>query len=126
MNWFSYDHQERGSMFLLPPFELRDYDGCDDYWDFLKQGFDLPDFPEYNPDVVMCAKRNYLIYFRKQQGFDNIQHNIQQQAYANYFNNKDRVYFIDPDWIISAHQVLGPDRVPLTIKHEKIFSCELE
>ena len=128
MNWFSYDRQENGSMFLLPPFELRDYDGCDDYWDFLEHGFDFPDFPEYNPDVVMYDKSNckYLIYFRKRQGFDNIQHNIQQQAYANQFGNNDQVYFIDPDWIISAHQILGPDRVPLTIKHENIFSCELE
>ena len=113
MNWFS-EHPN------IPPlpfkFHCDDYDDCEDYVEIIKRGYQLPDIPKYNPDVVMCAKSTviYIVYFRKLQGFDDV-----KKEYADYTTGA--AYFIDPDWVISAHKILGPDRVPLTIEHEKIF-----
>ena len=122
INWFSKHHKG-----IKPPLPFKfhcdtyssDYE-CDDYEEMMWRGYQLPDIPKYNPDVVMCHKSTviYIVYFRKLQGFDDV-----KKEYADY---TDAAYFIDPDWVISAHKILGPDRVPLTIEHEKIFSCELE
>ena len=127
MTWFD-TYQD---MFYVPPFDIRQYEGCCEFEDAMDKGYrnvfyktkeDIPSWYSllYDlPELCILDKGHikYLIYLRK---YNNVTH-----VYKKLQEHGVGVYYVDPYWIISMKNNLG-DAIPSNIEHKVLKITEAD